>query len=697
MLVRALLRWSAALVLACSVAQAQTWHAVAASPRPALPTVTIDLGYPGPYVPVHSAPITLRATAGDHPFDGYIGFHFRVNQRPTYDTPVIARAVLRPHESWTFSTYANLQQLGRPQRDSVPREIAIEWRDLTMKIRGVADAGVPPWTSWTEPLTLQQTAPVSVLGRSAHFQRPDALRDRAQWYAGFSDLVAPLDVWLDLPRRVREAVLGSGIHVVTFGLPRSGRELDDLDRALLPVKFDGKPGSYRVPWPYGNSETVAVPVSWAVSSGATGIGNGPLPYMVRSAVASWVVDENGVSRPLPATAARPMSLQLATNRSSELDPNVPVAVAWPRPAQLLRVYPAPVLLLGAAVLCLAGWLVARKRPRAALIVALMLSAMFVLAARERIRPPSGVYRFEVETTLSPGVIRTLELTRTYGASPLPAGGHDAETMRTSVTGALEILGDAEIRTSNTPVAMGVMRRNNDWDAITRWSRRDGLGKGPSVRIRSREGKTLVLDYQSASPVNYVHAEWLCGDTFCSGATAVRPGTRGSATINNALTTWREPELFTRKYTPGISRTPATMRVSLVQKTRNDTRILEWLEPAGLSDSGSFLMTDRKMTMNEWNSFTFALPRGVSPAATALVSAGALEPAPTVRVTWASGSSALAPTGVRIGTRSYALSPAALRDILASGSIVEVSVSRDERTRSINPFDQASIEIWEKKP
>jgi hypothetical protein len=44
-------------------------------------------------------------------------------------------------------------------------------------------------------------------------------------------------------------------------------------------------------------------------------------------------------------------------------------------------------------------------------------------------------------------------------------------------------------------------------------------------------------------------------------------------------------------------------------------------------------------------------------------------------------------------------PAALRDILASGGLVNVSSSYDVSAMPMNsqPFDTATIEIWEKKP
>jgi len=705
MLIRALV--TAGVVLVASLAEAQSlaprapWHAVVASPRAELPAVTIDLGYPGPYVPSQSSPIVLHAIAGDLPFDGYIGFHFRVSDHRTYDTPVIARAVLRPHEAWTFSTFVTLRRYGGTQQNTIPREIAIEWRDRSMTVKGFQSAGVPPWTQQRMPLRIaarENAEPASVLGRSAYVEQATALSDRAQWYAGFADVVTPLDTWIDLPRRMREAILGSGINVVFFGLPRSGQQLDAIDRALLPISFDARQGSYRAPWPYGNSATVATPLSWVVKSGTYGVGNGALSYMVRSAVATWVADESGVSRPLPATMAIPIALWIAENRSSSFDPNFHIEVAWPRPAQFLRVHQAAVLALAATLISVAGWLTLRRRPRAAITVGLLISAMFLLAARDRIRPRSGRYDVDVDTSLSPSIVDRVHLSRSHGPSPLPEEGGDAETMRTSITTASEEWGDAEVRTSSTPVSMGLLSRRRDWDAVTRSTRRHELGDGPEIRIRSREAENLVLDYKSTLAVNFVWAEWLCGEKLCWGETAVRPGTHGGATIRNRHLTWPEPERFARsaRETTPASRASRT-RVTLIQKRRVNTRIFDWLEPAGNWQSGSFLILDREMVRNGSGSFAFALPQEVSPTATALISVKN-RPSARVNLVWATGSTTLVPTGregLPFASRSYLVPPAALPEILANGGIVNVTISSDEHAGS--DIDTASIEIWEKKP
>jgi hypothetical protein len=395
-------------------------------------------------------------------------------------------------------------------------------------------------------------------------------------------------------------------------------------------------------------------------------------------------------------------MQVAKNRSSTFDPNLRIAVAWPRPAEFLRVHPALLLTLAATLISLAGWLILRRRPRAAMTVALLISAIFVLAARERVRPPSGVYRYEIETPLSPGVVGSLHLSRSYGPSPLPAEDRDSETMRTSVTGASGFYGDAEVRTSSTPVSMGVMRRRDDWVALTRWSRRRELGDAPSIRIRSRDAKQLVLDYVSPFSINYLGAEWLCGETLCWGETAVSPGTQGRATIRSAHKSWPEYEKFTWNKIPeiGFTHHASTTRVSLVQKTSTHARIFEWLEPVGNWQSASFLITDREMLLNGSGSFAFALPHEVSPTATALISVKTNTPSSRVNLAWATGSTTLAPTGrdgLLMATRSYFVPPPALREILANRGIVHVTVSSDERLTLINPFDAVSIEIWEKKP
>ena len=689
------------MLLVSVAAQAQTrapgpWHAVVVPPRISFPTVTVDLGYPGPYVPTESSPITLRATAGDLPFDGYIGFHYQVQDHLTYDTPVIARAVLRPHESWTFSTFATMQRYASVQGEGpgstifVPRELVIEWRGRSMRVAAKQRAGVPPWTPWTEGLMpLRIAGPATALGRDAHAEQPETLSDRARWYAGFSDLVTPLDVWIDLPKRVREAILGSGIHVVFHGFPRANQRLDALDRALLPITFDARPGSYQAPWPYPTSGPVATPMSWVAKNETYGIGGAAMPYVMRSNAATWVADEAGITRPLPAVRATSIRLITALQRSGMPRPDFHISVALPRPSQILRILPAATLSIAAAIVALAGWLLFRRRPRLVAAAALVAIAGLIFAARDRIRPGSGVYNVEMQSSVAPGIVSTLHAKRVYGPSSLPAEYGDEETMRTSITDASYETEDVEVRTSETAVAMGMMRRLSYWDAISRWQTRSEVDNRTTIHIASRAGKTLVLDYKAPFAVSEIDARWLCGDQNCFGVTAVRPGPSGHATITDAHLIWHEEEplLWNTPRTGAWNRT-STARVTLVHRDRAHTRVFVWRE-AEPRQPDSFLIADHGRGL-----YTFALPVTGHAPATVLVDIPNSNTPQNVILSSVAGSTPLTPTGrdgMALQSRSYAVPPGAMRDALANGGIVVVSTPGNEH------LSTASIEVREKKP
>lgn len=678
------------------------WRAVVASPRLSFPTVTVELGYPGPYVPWESTPVTLRASAGDHPFDGYIGFHFRVNDHLTYDTPVISRAVLRPHEQWTFTTFARLRRfggVGEGKFGPVAREIAVEWRNRAMRVAAVRSAGLPPWTLWNEPLRpLLVVAPGEevgekvALGRTAWVERAAALPDRAQWYAGFSDIVIPLALWLDLPRRVREAIFGSGIHVVFVGFARTNQHFEDIDRALLPVAFNPTPGTYEAPWPYRGSKAtpVGTPVSWTTKNGTRFVGSARSPYMVQNAAAAWAADEVGIGQPLPAMTAIPIRLRIAEQRSSVFDPSAHVRTAWPRAAQLLRMFPAPALSIAAVIVSVGAWLAIRRRARAAAMTALLFLAVFVLAARDRVRPAAGVYDFNVRTPVSSGIIRSFHARRVYGPTPIPEATDDAERIRTSITGANDWFKAAEARTSTTAVAMGLMKSERDWDAITRWSVRHELGEPPAIRIRSRDAKKLVIEYESPIPVGSIHATWTEGAKIYFGSTALRKQRSGTVTIAHGSNVPDETE-------PSVSDTPARQNfgrwygsvVELRQTNRTSTRWLHWFEPT--ADEKSFIIgSNAKQESGRPASWTFALPLQTTAAdATALVSV--FSDSNQVTISWANGTTAIQSTGGK-GLRSapsYLIPPAVFREILAGGGIVKVTVDQPTDPR-------AWIEVWEKK-
>jgi hypothetical protein len=612
---------TAVIVLVSSAAEAQ-WHAAVAPPRPTLPAVAVDLGYPGPYVPWDSSPITLCATAGDAPFDGYIGFHFRVNEHVSYDTPVVARAVLRPHEQWTFSTFARLRRWGGiigPYNSSVPtpRALFVEWHDRAQREVAARNAGTPPWTFWggqARALRVTHTgenAHASVLGRPACVVNPNQLSDRAQWYAAFDGAAVPLDVWLDLPRRVREAIVGSRIELALFGLPRAGQQLDDLDRALLPVTFVG-----------GTAK--AKPETDAVGTD-----------MVRSAAATWCASGAGVSAALPATRATTARTP-AGHELSFLNYRTSV---WPRPAQLLRRYAGLVTSLAAVIIAVAGWILLRRRQRAGIAVAMLGFAVIALSVRPFIRPSAGRYVFSVQAPIVDGIADTLEVERSWGPSPL-VEPVDAARTHTSVTGADDLWQWLEVRTSDTPLAMGAFTRF-DWNAITRWTRRRELtAAGARIRVRSHDAKKLVIDFESPFAVNRVYAQWLCGGFLCGGETDMRRAANGTVTIEAGHLLWNEVEPFlVEGPPPRILKSLHQTDVVLMDRSASGNRQIEWFGPRAEERPARFaIMSRASLEADGSTSWSFALPAGPHVAVTVSLSTNAWMPELTV--TSARGTAAL---------------------------------------------------------
>ncbi|HKS22427.1 MAG TPA: hypothetical protein VJZ76_06500 [Thermoanaerobaculia bacterium] len=608
----------AVIVLVSSAADAQ-WHAAATPPRPTLPAVAVDFGYPGPYVPWDSAPITLHATAGDAPFDGYIGFHFRVNEHFSYDTPVVARAVLRPHEQWTFSTFARLRRQGvisgnYNSTDPTPRALFVEWRDAAQLEAAAQNAGTPPWTLWNaEKRALRVThagesAPASVLGRAACTVNANQLSDRAQWYAGFDGAAVPLDVWLDLPRRVREAMVGSRVELALFGLPRGDQQLDDLDRALLPVTFAG-----------GTAKAKA---------DTDAIGSD----MVRSAAATWCASGTGVSAALPATR----STTARTPAGYEISFLQYRSGAWPRPAQLLRRYAGLVTSLAAAVIAVAGWILLRRRQRAGIAVAMLGFAVIVLGVRPYIRQSTGRYVFSVQAPIVDGIADTLEVDRTWGASPLAVSA-DAAPTRTGVTGADDLYQRLEVRTSETPLAMGAFTRF-DWNAITRWTRRRELtAAGARVRVHSSDAKKLVIDFESPFNVNRVWAQWLCGDHLCVGETDMRRAASGTVTIESHHLLWNEVEPFlVENPAPRIQKSFHQTDVVLMDRSASGNRQIEWFGPRAEERPVAFsIVSQPSLEADGSTSWSFALPAGSHAGADILLPMNAA--IPELTLTSASGT------------------------------------------------------------
>ena len=536
--VRALI--AALMLLLSSRAEAESlalrtpWHAVVTPPRAGLPTVTIDFGYPGPYVPTLSAPITMRATAAGVPFDGYIGYHFAVRDRQTLDTPVIARARLRPHQLWLFTTTATLKKCCA-QYTAVPREIAVEWRDSAMHLLESRSAGVPPWTSWDDDLrplrviasNADLTSP-EVLGIKPYLQRPEALPDRAQWYAGFSAVVIPLATWLDLPKTIREAIFGSGVYVVFFGLPRSDQQMGPLDQALLPVVFSARPGSYDAPWPYRESP-IGTPLSWVAKVGADRIGSDQNPYIARTNAAAWSADEAGVLRPLPAMARigdrRPITIDSLQRETGWPDESQRYLLSKVSKGQFLSVYSGATTTVLAILVATAAWMLLRRTPRAAVAVSLVLTVTVLFAQRSRIRPPSGVRHHIIRMPIAPGIVDDFHMWRAYGTAPLAEAVHDERSVRTSLTGDYGKMEVAEVRTSDTPPSMGLLHHRGDWDAASRWSYRRELDSSATSDGNRSVAIRVVADYHT--PIRFWLVNRQSGPFRMEGR--LRPQSDGRAT------------------------------------------------------------------------------------------------------------------------------------------------------------------------
>jgi len=464
----------AAIAMLSSTVHAQSpapWRAEVTAPHPGLPSVTIDFGYRGPYVPALNAPIVLRATASDVPFDGYIGYHFAVRENATLDTPVVARAKFRPHETWSFRTIATLRK-SYVQNPQAPRQVDVEWRDRTMRVIASRSAGIPPWTWWDEgqmPLVVNGVDSREILGVKPYVESARNLPDYAQWYAGFSSVVIPVAAWLDLPEIIRQTIFGSGVPVVFVGFPRPDQHLGRLDQTLLPVVFTPRPGSYEAPWPYRSSRST--PLSWIAKDGADKIGSDQNPYIVRTNAATWTADEVAVARPLPVMT------RIAGRRSMSVGSLELESGNWPEETRrlflsrvakndFLGAYSSAIAAVAAVVVAIGGWILLRRTPRAVVAISVVLVAIVFFAERNRIRPPFAVHDYWVRAPVAPGIVDHYHVWRTYG--PAPFAG-TAQLPRTSITGDYGKHESAEIRTSETPPAMGLLHHYTDWDAVSRWS------------------------------------------------------------------------------------------------------------------------------------------------------------------------------------------------------------------------------------
>jgi hypothetical protein len=686
------------VVLFSAAAGAQTpapaggrWHGEAVAPLPGLPKVSLELGEPGPYVSTESAVLDLQATAGEHPFNGYIGYHFAVGRNATLDVPVVSRVVLPPHGRWSLRTQVRLQRAPMAYEmklDLSNRELVIEWRDRSLRLQSQQTVGTPPWTT-PRPLRVTGSgdtpAATPIIGQTAQVRPAGALSDRAQWYLGFSAVAMPVAVWLDLPLEIRQALFGSSIRLLFFGVPRREQTMSELDRAAIPVTFQWTPGSYTVPWPYAASPTpVTVPVSWQADPETRIVGPGQSPYLVANKLSVYAAEERALARPIPGTTPQPVWRH----------PDQVPQTLRPTPPEIVREYlPAAVFVL-VLLLSLGGWLVVRRTPRLALLGLMVAASAVILAMRGRIRPIHGLYVTERTEPVAPGVVRRFRTTIESGETPiaeLPLQ-YDPHTTIGQRSWGRETL---EVVTAQTAPAQGTLYSNGAWDAAMRRTSRQELAAAPSIRIRSRDAKKLVLDYQSPIAVDYLFAGWSVDGRLYQGQVPLDGAKSGSATVESSHTLRIEPDDGDSLIVPaGLPSAPDVV-VSLVDNDRQGTHVVAWAHPIADRELGRFRIGAQLVPQPDGTlSCLFALPPGVT-TATANIGALVDQGLAAKRVTLTGPSGSFTSSSVTGATLGYGteFASGALKQIAPEGGIIQLIVELDGPAPSRHT---AYIDVSEKK-
>jgi hypothetical protein len=704
--------------LAAGAVPRPIWHADVVPPRPGLPAVSVDLGYPGPYVSPYVCPITLHAVGGALPFDGYIGFRFAVNNKGTANIPIVARAVLRPHQPWTFTTTAQLNYFGE-----LRREIALEWLDRSTEVVATSIAGIPPWSA--RPHRLRVLAPgqsdESAPAQDESIAAAESLPDVAIWYRGFGSFVIPLAVWLQLPVRIRDAVFASGIFVVFSGPPEPGQQLDAMTQALLPVTFEPRPGSYRIPWPYAATvDRVMTSVSWKARTGTAAAGSREMPYIVSNHVAAWVADTLAASSLLPAMEILPLPRRMAVRAVMASRQR---HVSWPlleTARQIGRSFIPLIVVILVALLSLAIWMAMRRQPRVgAAIVALVIAAVIVIGRNAIL--PSGdgsgsaeaLYRVDGRGLLAPGIVGHLVSQQFYGAMPLAELHTDSDFRRRTMTARVEGTNSSEIRDATTAPGWGMAIRNANWDSISRMSRRRELGETATVRVKERDGKHLVFEYQSPVAIDRIIAEWVYDDGYPRLGEAAPAGkTAGTVTIENGRMigslspiSWADLDWSS---TPGHGRWGFSAIITFVHEQRKRADILEWRDsfPDSGSKSTSFLLDGWVNTDGTAEaSRLFALPLAfMPPNAVMQISIPKALGGPDVAVSSAAGEFKAIRTGLAGAptpwdSEAYAIPSEELQKIVNGGGILRVTLGppRTPRIQDDDHREEITVEVWEKKP
>jgi len=308
----------------------------------------------------------------------------------------------------------------------------------------------------------------------------------------------------------------------------------------------------------------------------------------------------------------------------------------------------------------------------------------------------------MQTSVTPAIVDTTDVVREYGPAPLPQPRFDPERLRTSLTDtSIGTFGGltAEVRTSETASAMGIMQSQRDWDALTRLAKRREVGNAPEIRVR-RSDDHLVIDYASTFPIDNIWAEWMDGGKSRHGSISVPFGTRGTATIRDDYEIWPEHEPFIWDVDMPPPQENVRVLVLLAQRSSSGRRAFLWSQT---DDLRPFFIRDREKVTGGSASFLFALPQNLPPAASALVAVPKNRASMHVTLHLASGDVALAPTGrngVLFMSTAYAIPQDALRAIVAQGGVASVTMSTDENATHPawrKSMETAAIEIREQKP
>lgn len=551
------------------------WRAVATPADRRLPDVDITLGYPGNYIPAENSPIELQLD-GTPAFDGYIGFRFGVGRAMSRDIPVLMRAKTGREQPWSFSTYVQLNTRG-DDVSLTARELVIDWYDRSGLLLARRSAGAPPWSVKQSPLRITGPAedPARIVTGRRILVTLDLLGNEAQWYRGFASVAMPVELWLDLPSRVRAAIFHSTRSLIFIGLPRPDQKLDALDKAVIPVMFEPGEGEVEIPVLYrrnGEARRRAA-MSWRARSDADRVGTDRNPYAVvatgvsSKAGAAWAFEEYGFTESVPITSAIPAAVHKPEPEMS-LANKLAVLAALPwefRPA---------VLVLAICVTSILLWISFRRRAPVVVLGIAWIAAVTVLAMRQRVRSIDGSRSVERWTEVSPGVTAHGVHEDVFGRSPLPIS-RSATLSDQWFSSPTYILEDAEFREQSTLPGHGSMLSAlSPWDSAGRVRLRYELGPRARIRLLALSDEELRVEYEVDGLTSAkVLAQWTSNGVWREGETTIGKN-RGVAKIETSrpitaiFDHWR---LTTFRYLRGGE----NVQLAFVDDDPAHVRIVEW--------------------------------------------------------------------------------------------------------------------------